>query len=242
MQQHPPIPARESEIRTVAHALDPRRLITSAFSVLGRVRQGRVFHPNGLLLDGELTARSTGALPFPSGTHPVIARLSKGAGTPGGLPDILGLAFRLSPAEGRQPWDITLASSGAGTLSRVLLVPSRSWSQTVYSSLMPYRVGNRWLWLLAEADNDQPSDTADLSALERQARNRPLHFTLFQAAPGQGRKVIGHLTLHGVRGDAEFPAFDPVQNCPPDVHLSPDWINRIRELSYRGSRAGRSSG
>lgn len=240
MDQHRPIPARESELRTVAHALDPRRLLTSAFSVLGRVRHGRVLHPKGLLLDGELTTRSTGVLPFPSGTHPVIARLSKGAGTPGGVPDILGLAFRLSPTDGTRPWDITMASSGAGTLNRVLLIPSRGWAGTVYSSLMPYRVGNRWLWLIAEADNDQPSGTADLSALESQARNRPLHFTLFQAAPGQGRKVIGHLTLHGVRGDAEFPAFDPMRNCPPGVRLSPDWISRIREFSYRGSRIGRS--
>ena len=62
------------------------------------LRRARAFHPRGLMLAGELTTDKESRLPLNAGVRPVIARISKGAGTPGGAPDIVGLAVRI-PAE-----------------------------------------------------------------------------------------------------------------------------------------------
>lgn len=242
MSQQTEIPARESDLKAVAEAVDPRRLVTSAFSLLGRLRHGRVFHPRGVLLDGELEARSSGVLPFPGGSHPVVARLSKGAGTPGGSPDVLGLAFRIPAGGGLAgPWDITLASSGSGPLGRMALIPSTHWSGTSYSSLMPYRIGSRWAWIVAKADAGQPDDSADPDRLGEALASGPLGFTLYQEGLNVRTREVGHLTLRRVRPDAQDPSFDPMRNCPRGAHLSPRWLSALRDLSYRGSRRGRKN-
>lgn len=222
MRQQTEIPARESELKTIVEAVDPRRLVTSAFTVLGRVRHGRVFHPRGVLLDGALEARSSGVLPFPGGTRPVIARLSKGAGTPGGTPDVLGLAFRIPPGAGlSEPWDITLTSSGSGLFGRMLPIPASEWNGTTYSSLMPYRAGSRLVWLIAQAEEGQPAHTADPEKLREALAGGPLRFTLHQDGVNVHRRKVGVLTLHRVRPDEENPSFDPMRHCPRGIHLSP---------------------
>jgi hypothetical protein len=54
----------------------------------------------------------------------VVGRISKGAGLPAGLPDIVGLAWRIPPAPfAPNLWDVLPASAGAGPLSRFLLHP-----------------------------------------------------------------------------------------------------------------------
>jgi hypothetical protein len=74
----------------------------------------------------------------------VIARVSKGAGTPGGAPDILGLAVRIPTQNGlSQLWDLALSSSGSGALSRTRPIPARQWGAARYGSIVPYRYGSR---------------------------------------------------------------------------------------------------
>lgn len=237
MAEHARIPARESDLRSIATVIDPRRWVVGAFNLAGRLRQGRVFHPDGVLLDGELrSARS----PFTPGDHAVIARLSKGAGTPGGIPDILGLAFRVYSGPG-QPWDITLASSGSGAVGRMVLLPSGGWSGTTFSSLLPYRAGGQWFWMIAEADENQPSGTTDPAAAARQADTTTLRFRLYTAAPGLRKRTVGDLVLRESHGDAQEPSFDPMLNVPQGIHLSPSWVGKVRELTYIGSRSGRKA-
>ncbi|WP_317189865.1 MmpS family transport accessory protein, partial [Mycobacterium avium] len=56
-------------------------------------------------------------LPIPPSR--IVARLSKATGTPGALPDFIGLALRGSaPQPAGTPWDILLVSAGSGVLSR----------------------------------------------------------------------------------------------------------------------------
>lgn len=225
----------------MAAAVHPRNLIPRAFRVLGELRHRRVFHPDGVLFDGELTARP-GVLPLPAGTHRVVGRMSKGAGTPGGLPDILGLAFRLGGQDGDRLWDILLASSAPGAVGQLLLLPQRAWRGSTYSSVLPYRVDDRRpVWLLAEADDGQPAGTTALDALAEHARRQPLRFALSEASVAGERRTVGELKLRGVRRDSSEPSFDPVVHHPPGVRLWPDWVGKLRELSYRGSRVGRKS-
>jgi hypothetical protein len=60
--------------------------LTAIFRGLAGLRHARAFHPRGLMLAGELTTEEKSPLPLDAGVRPVIARLSKGVGTPGGLP------------------------------------------------------------------------------------------------------------------------------------------------------------
>jgi hypothetical protein len=45
------------------------------------------------------------------------------------------------------------------------------------------------------------------------------------------------LTLTEPGGEA--PAFDPMLNRPGGLEFAPDWLGRLRERAYAGSRAGR---
>ncbi|WP_431902988.1 hypothetical protein [Amycolatopsis thermoflava] len=175
-------------------------VVRPVFGALARLRHARVFHPRGVLLRGTLETLAPGELPLPP-SGPVVARLSKGAGLPRGMPDILGLALRIPTDDG--PWDLTLASASA----RVLLRPARGWRRAVFSSLVPYRVAAGLRWILAEVDGP--------------------------ATP------VARIELDPPLGDGERPSFDPMLHSPPGARLYPDWLSRLREPAYQGSRAGR---
>ncbi len=72
------------------------KTVTAPFQWVAAARHRRVFHPGGVLARGSIervAARDVG-LPIESASD-VLVRLSKGIGTPGALPDVIGLAFRL---------------------------------------------------------------------------------------------------------------------------------------------------
>ncbi|MFG1815497.1 hypothetical protein ACGFIF_17145 [Kribbella sp. NPDC049174] len=78
-----------------------------------------------------------------------MARLSKGAGTPGDQVDVLGLAIRVQSAADSGPWDLLLSSAGQGRLTRWLPVPAGDWSTAQYSTLAPSEFHHQWFWLMA---------------------------------------------------------------------------------------------
>src|SRR5689334_3293962 len=98
-------------------------------------------HPRGAVFDAVLE-RTGSAPPWgvpwldDPGRDDVVVRLSRGAGLPAPLPDLLGLAIRL-PGDG-DPVDLLLTSTGRGALTRLVPVPRRD-SATAYSSIMGYR-------------------------------------------------------------------------------------------------------
>ena len=92
-----------------------------AFELLARLRAAPAFHPDGVLYEGEATVRGPG--PLPPGQVDCLVRLSKGIGTPRGVPDLLGVAVRLlhdppvdvlcSSAPGRRRVAALRAAAGA---------------------------------------------------------------------------------------------------------------------------------
>jgi hypothetical protein len=214
--------------------------VTSTFDALARLRHGRVFHPRGVLLQGEFTARSAGPLPLPAHTLPVVARLSKGAGTPGSIPDILGLALRISSGNG--PWDFTFASAGSAPIARMLLHPATSWSRAHYSSLAPYRANDSLVWLLAKAEDGPPNSDASLADVARLSGQRFLRFTVSSATVAGQWEAAADVRLHSIAPDCEHPNFDPMTHHPPSMSLYPRWLSGLRERAYRGSRHGRGAG
>ena len=197
-------------------------LVEPAFRMLAGARDAKAFHPRGRWFEGELTATFDPALPLPVGAVEVCGRLSKGVGTSGGLPDVLGLAFRLPG-----PWDVLLSTCCA----RVLPRPARTWSSARYGSIMPFRRHDRLVWLAAVPDRGR-SRSAALADLPAE-----LGFTLEVGPPW---RPVGRLVARPLDVDRDLPALDPVLNRPADVDLAPAALRRARERAYRGSRRGRS--
>ncbi|MFB9685061.1 hypothetical protein [Amycolatopsis plumensis] len=211
-------------------------LVSAGFRGLAALRRAPAFHPAGVVLRGELRAVADD-LPWPSGPVPVVARLSKGAGTPGRMPDALGLAVRI-PGAGRDggPWDILLTTAGRGHLGRMLPRPAPAWTRGAYSSLVPYRLGDRLVWLGAWAEASSPRIEASLEAA---CAAQAWEF-VFRTGRADGRwSDTAVLTLTGP--GAEAPSFDPMLNRPGGLEFAPDWLVRVRERAYAGSRAGRPS-
>lgn len=220
----------------------PKRFVTDAFDVAARARSNsRVFHPSGRLLQGTLLPRNELADLLGAGERTVVARLSKGVGTPGGLPDVLGLAVRVLDVDDGA-WDLALATTGTGLVGRFVVTPARSWASANYGSLMPYRFGQRGpRWVFATPDPRQPG-SASLDALSDHAADHPLDFTLRTTGFGGTATVAGDLRVRSADIEGAMPTyFDPVRNRPDGVELLPRSVSALRELAYAGSRSGRDT-
>ncbi|MGY1801834.1 phosphodiesterase [Blastococcus sp. SYSU D00922] len=228
-------------VRRVAGAVTggAGRLVAVPLGAIARWRDGKPMHPRGAVFDAVLDRRG-GDLGVPwldaRASDRVVVRLSRGAGLPAPLPDLLGLAVRL-PGDGT-PVDLLLTTTGRGPLSRLVPVP-RSDTAAVYSSIMGYRsaAGSLRLAAFPEAD-DVPSDPHPLAgAVSRDG----LRFTLAVATGLGPWRPFARLCL-----TRPLPVLDPdirfdaVQNPPPG--LTPDGpMARFRAPAYARARAERSA-
>ena len=215
------------------------------------LRHRRLFHPVGVLATGsiERLAPPRQGLPIESGD--IIGRVSKAIGTPGGLPDAAGLAWRMTPAPfAATPWDVLLVSAGLGTGSwvpnRMLLRPVRSWSQALYSSLMPlcyrdhYGESGLW-WLRARLRTKLSSGGLAVQTIGARIAASGIEFEIEQACDGADFTPVATLRLTEVvpSDEHEDVAFDPVRHSAPGVAVWPEWLENVRRVAYRSSRKGR---
>ena len=209
-------------------------VLGAPFTFASAFRRARIFHPRGVLTQGHA---ELGAHWWPvQGRIPVTARLSRGIGLPGVLPDMMGLAIRLHLIGG--PWDLLLVSAQLST--RVVLWPARGWSSARYSSVTAYCAEDGpATWVFAVPDHGQPR-TGSTSAL---IDGGPLHFTLSLATARGKATPAGRIWLDSpsaVADDAQ-PAFDPVINLPPELRMWPEWLATPRRTAYWASRVGRGA-
>ncbi|OLZ43406.1 hypothetical protein BS329_39480 [Amycolatopsis coloradensis] len=210
-------------------------VITPMFRSLAALRRARAVHPRGVVLAGEVVSVSTGSLPLQPG--PVLARLSKGAGTPGALPDALGLALRFGASSAY--WDLLLTTSmGGRRIGRMLPWPLRTWNSDRYCSLMAYRVDDRTLWFGAEVAG-LPADRASVADVARSVNVGPLRLRLKVAVAGAPWRPAAEIVLSRINAEEPAIAFDPVAAQPPGLRLTPSWLVSMRAAAYSGSREGR---
>jgi hypothetical protein len=213
------------------------RLVAVPLGAVARRRNGRPMHPRGAVFDAVL--ERTGSeppwgVPWLDATarDVVVVRLSRGAGLPAPLPDLLGLAVRLQ-GDG-DPVDLLLTTTGRGVATRLLAVPRRD-TAAVYSSIMGYRSDAGVVRLAAFPDGRHvPSEPAPL--VDAVARNG-LRFTL-AAASGRGPwRRFARLTLTTPTDPRDCDVrFDAVRNPPPG--LVPDGpMARFRAPAYATARA-----
>jgi hypothetical protein len=207
------------------------------------LRHGRLFHPSGVLATGtvERVAPPNEGLPVPSGD--VVGRVSKAVGLPDSWPDIVGLAWRMTPTESPgRPWDMLLASTFGGGIGRVLLRPVGSWSDVSFTSLMPLRYRDGLWWVRARMKTVLDVAGLPLSAVEdRIAGGGELEFDIEQAAGTGEFHPLAKLTLHARTPEGRDVSFDPTRNSAPGVQLFPGWLTDFREAAYRRSRHGRDA-
>ncbi|GHH53586.1 hypothetical protein GCM10017774_67150 [Lentzea cavernae] len=191
-------------------------MLTTVFRLIAHTRHARAFHPRGIQLTGELS----GSAPFP-GNATVPVRLSKGAGTGPGKPDVLGLALRVPTATG--DWDLLLSSTGTGERTRMLPKFVRHWQDARLGTLAPYRHRGELVWFMAVPGEGEP----------------PERFTLHASGKDADWRPVAELVLRPQDRDVAPVAFDPVLNLPADMELAPRWLAKLRDEAYEGSRRGR---
>jgi hypothetical protein len=202
------------------------RLAAVPFAAIARRRAGKPLHPRGEVLGGRLTRTGAGfGVPWldSRATDDVVVRLSRGAGLPAPLPDLLGVAVRL-PGETR-PVDLLLSSTAGGPLAGRVPFPARDASAT-YGSLMGYRCA---------------AGTVRLALLPTGAGLRADGATLAAAVGWGPWRPVGHLVVGNPGGPLDPDVrFDAMLNPPPG--LSPDGpMARFREPAYAAARAARTA-
>lgn len=216
-------------------------LLAKPFEWLSHARSARIFHPDGLVCQGQAQVVGDTQLPLCAG--PVTARVSKGVGTPGALPDIVGIAMRLpvtadAADRDRRVWDLLLA--GPAPLGGRVPLPlvTSHWLGATVSSLTPFRHDGSLYWVRAHIV--EPGDLSGLSidALRKAVyAGRPIIVTV-EVARG-GDRFVPVLRLHlDVPADPAFD-LDPVSNVPRNVELAPSWLASLRKQAYARSRIGR---
>ncbi|MDD7814067.1 phosphodiesterase [Mycobacterium sp. CSUR Q5927] len=203
-------------------------------------RSRRVFHPTGVLATGFLERIAPADEGLPLASSEVVARISKGAGTPGPLPDAIGLALRALAAP-HDYWDILLVSAGSGAVGRAVgLRPVVSWAGLTMTTLMPLGYRDSTWWLRARLSTPVHGFGVALGSIGDQIERDRVCFDLDQARGTAGFRPLARLVLTGL-DHGEDVSFDPVVNTAPGVHLRPRWLAELRAQAYRGSRDGRDA-
>lgn len=233
-------PTPHRPVQTLARAAG---LVLGAATSAIRLLRRRPLHPHGVRLVGTLqpvAGRAPSGLAWfdgLTGPVPVEARLSRGAGLPAPLPDVVGIALQLHGSDGQQV-HLLAASTGRGALGRFLLVPRRSASGVFLSTLMPFRGGSGPVVLALETDPEPalPSDPADIArALEGWSwRLRLLHGGM----RGGWHPLADVVLTHPPRGSVDTGRrSDPLLFAPPGDTIYP-WARALRRPAYRAARAG----
>ena len=203
------------------------------FRAAASLRSARALHPRGRTMAGTLDVRGEG--PLPTGSRPVLARVSKGAGLPGSMPDALGIAFRVEDDAG-SPVDVLCTTAlGDRGWRAYAVAPSRSWRNARLTSLMTWRQGERRAQVRLRV-RGAGTDSVDL---RHAPELLPIEVAVVVVEHGEPVQT-GTLTLTELSGRRGI-TFDPMRNHPQGWALGPGWLARVREAAYVGSRRGRGA-
>jgi hypothetical protein len=209
------------------------------------IRRARSFHPDGVIAEGSIERVAPAGEGLPIESSPVVARVSKAVGTPGPLPDFIGLAVRITRRDATaKPWDILFVTAASGVLSRaVALRPALSWSQQTMTTLMPLRYQDANWWLRARIETEIGGVGLSLDGVAERVERGGIAITIDQARGARDFTRVAQVELTGVAHPwpGDDVSFDPVVNTGPGLQLYPGWLADLRGRAYRRSRVGRDA-
>ncbi|OBI45286.1 phosphodiesterase [Mycobacterium kyorinense] len=217
---------------------------TTPFRWASALRGRRIFHPAGVVATGRLERSAPRGRGLPVASCDVIARVSKGAGTPGAVPDVVGLAWKMPRLQfPRTGWDVLLASTGARVLPRIGLRPVTSWRGAVLSSLMPLQYQQQYWWIRARLITEISDRGVSLDSIRDRIGDGGIVFEIEQACGTGAFESLAQLTLDRLvpANQARDVVFDPTIHAPQDIRLAPGWLTDLRRSAYERSREGRDT-
>lgn len=200
------------------------RALAAVIAPLGRLRDAKPLHPDGTVIEGRLEITDPApALQLPlfgeRKNLPCLVRVSRAVGTPEPLPDIGGVALRLSPDAplGSQA-DLLFATTGTSRVGRWVLLPRLRPDQAPLTTLLPMEsVSGPVLFALFPE--------ADATA-----------YRMTWARPSGRWNPLGRITLGTPLSPPDPPLrFDPIENPVPGLSNYPV-VQRIREPAYAAAR------
>jgi hypothetical protein len=151
-------------------------------------------------------------------TDEVVVRESRAIGLPRQLPDIHGLAIKVTNADG-STGDLLFASTGSGRLSRFVLTFSKSTYGRPLTTLLPYDTSAGPVVLGARC--------VGVSTVE------------LRCSVGDGEwRHFADLRLSETEATDQEISFDPVRNQLPGLEQY-GWVTRLRAPAYEEARESR---
>ncbi|MDP8955789.1 MAG: hypothetical protein M3N24_02365 [Actinomycetota bacterium] len=215
-------------------------LTAAFFAAATRLRGRRFFHPYGRAFAGRLHIPKKKA-GLKQGSHQVIARLSRGAGLPRGLPDVLGLAIKLPDFNGpRKDQDFLLVSAASAPIARHLLLPAAVFGSRTFSTVLPYAVHGEVL-LYGTLPSPPPERVIglDLQNLDEAVEQGRLRFRFAVATLTGPWRRIGELRLERPLSQelSDTLRFNPWNTSERIRPVGP--LNRLRANAYPASQEAR---
>jgi hypothetical protein len=237
-----------SRPRLRAVAAHPALALSAAlFGAIARRRRARGLHPDGAAWAATVRVRGGGWPGVPlldvPGEHRAVVRLSRAAGLPVALPDGLGLAVRIPDAHGPgSHQDLLVTSTVRAPLLQHLPLPTAAgFLGTVYTSLVPYRLGGRLRLVAARpAGGPRGRKGGELSVARAAAAAGRARFELCAATLAGRWTPLAEVVLDAELSEAENEAlaFDPVHAGGGIRPCAP--LMGIRHAAYRASQAQRA--
>ena len=200
-------------------------LLAAGARTLGAVRPApKPLHPVGRVVTGQLHRQGLGsrtgvAFLDEPGDQDVVVRESRAIGLPEALPDIHGLAVRVTNPDG-SPGDLLLATTGWGRLTRFVLTASRTTYGRPMTTLLPYRTEGGPLLLGARSAS-------------------PGVVELACAVRGGPWRRFAELAVSGEDAPDQEISFDPVLHQVASLEQYPA-VLRLREPAYSSARRSRA--
>lgn len=212
------------------------------FAAATRMRGRRFFHPYGRAFAGTLhIPKATAGLK--QGDHQAIARLSRGAGAPRGLPDVLGLAIKLVDFNGpRKDQDFLLVSAASAPVARHLLLPAAVFGSRTFSTVLPYEVeGEVLLFGTLPSPPDERATGLELAKLDEALEEGRLRFRFAAATLTGPWRRIGELRLERRLSQelSDKLRFNPWNTSEKIRPIGP--LNRLRAEAYPASQKAREA-
>ena len=216
----------------------------AVFGTMARALGTRPLHPSGVAFAAELVVdepRLRGARLFARrGRRPAYVRFSRGFGLPEPLPELMSMAIKVPDAYGPgRDQDLLMAAAGERPVLRHVFAFGGAHLDRSYSTVLPFRVGERTMLLGAVPRAPAERRPGDLPELVEAARGGDLAFDLRVATPLGPWRTVARLEVGRQldEDDEDALAFnsDRTGGGIAPVGL----INRVRGAAYDAAAAGR---